>query len=246
MLRRADETYRNHRVAAAPGTHQKIADMVTRHVPTDGKILDLGAYTGALIARLKDAGYNNVYGADLSNHLRESVGDFWACDFNAEFANSIPEREFDCITASEVIEHLDDPRAFLRQCRLLLKPGGVLIISTPNIQFFEGRIKFALTGQLWGFGARNYRSQRHISPISASHLPMMMQESGLHCLEVTTAASFVTPLRKALTAPIWAPMRLAFGPMTLGETLLRLARVQEEGAVSAHGQTPWRGTAETV
>lgn len=244
MLRLNNEVYRDHRVAAAPGTHQAIAEQVLAHVPKDGSVLDLGAYTGALIARLRDFGYSNLFAADLANHLTEPVDNHWACDFNREFASSIEKDDFDCIIACEVIEHLDNPRAFLRECRKLLKDGGVLIISTPNIEFFEGRIKFLLTGDLWGFGEKNYRSQRHISPIAASQVSLMFSECDLEVKLAKTAASFATRLRWVLTAPIWAPMRAAFGPRTIGETLIVVGQAKAEISGSEMlGQNPWQSSA---
>ncbi|MXO88438.1 class I SAM-dependent methyltransferase [Alteraurantiacibacter aestuarii] len=212
-----------------------------QHVPLDAKILDLGAYTGALISRLRANGYTRLLAADLANHLTEKVDDHWACDFNEDFSEAISERNFDAIVACEVIEHLDDPRAFLKQCRKLLKDGGHVVISTPNIAFFEGRIKFALTGNLWGFGERNYRSQRHISPIQEGQLPLMTAECGFDCIETTTAGSFATPMRRMLTAPIWLPMRAAFGPRTLGESLFCVARASASAdETGSSGSTPWR------
>lgn len=238
MLRLPLEYYGNHRIAAAPGTHRKIVELVAGHVDRASRILDLGAFSGALVARLRASGYTHISAADLANHLTEEVSDFTACDFNEEFSASIPARGFDCVIACEVIEHLDDPRAFLRECRKLLKEGGHLVVSTPNIAFFEGRIKFALTGDLWGFGAKNYRNQRHISPIQAGQLSMMLSECGFECVQVTTGGSFATTLRKVLTAPIWVPMRLALGPSVLGETLLFVARAVGTSG-EASGRSAW-------
>lgn len=241
LLRRPIETYGPHPVAAAPGTHARIAELVSRHVDIAGRILDLGAYSGALIARLRDAGYTRLSGADLSRHIAEEVDAFWECDFNGAFAEQIAGPPFACITACEVIEHLDNPRGFLRQCHQLLAPGGALVISTPNIQFFEARIKFALTGELWGFSQHSYRSQRHISPILASHVPMMLRECGFECREISTGASFASPLRRLLTFPIWGPMRLLMGPMVMGETLFVVATAMEQGdAAAPAGQSAWQ------
>lgn len=241
LLRRPNETYGLHPIAAATGTHSRIAELVSRHVEDDRCVLDLGAYTGALIARLRDAGYTRLSGADLSRHIAEEVDAFWKCDFNGPFADEIDRSPFECITACEVIEHLDNPRAFLRQCHQLLAPGGTLVISTPNIQFFEARIKFALTGELWGFSERSYRSQRHISPVLASHVPMMLRECGFACREVSTGASFASPLRRLLTFPIWGPMRLLLGPMVLGETLFIVATAMAQvDAAAPAGQSAWQ------
>lgn len=241
MLRKAGETYRDHRIAAAPGTHARLAELVVAHAPAAARILDLGAFTGALLARLRDAGFASLAAADLSNHLTESVASFRACDFNATFADAFAGEQFDCITACEVIEHLDDPRAFMRECRKLLVPGGVLVVSTPNIAFFEGRIKFALTGELWGFSARSYRSQRHVSPIPAGHVPMMLEESGFALAKISTGASFATPLRRVLTAPIWLPLRALCGPLVMGETLFFVGRALGNAPnAPIEGQAVWR------
>ena len=242
MLRRPPELYRTHRIAAAPGTHAALAAAITAGVPTDARVLDLGAYTGALLARLRDAGFTDLSAADLACHLTEEVAQFWACDFNTPFAATIGAGRFDAITACEVIEHLDDPRAFLRQCRHLLRPGGVLAFSTPNIGFFEGRLKFLLTGEVWGFSARQYRSQRHIAPIQAAHVPIMLAECGFAAAAVTTAASYATALRRVLTAPLWLPMRALLGPGVLGETLICVgiaADLADTGAIA--GQAQWQG-----
>jgi hypothetical protein len=48
----------------------------------------------------------------------------------------------------------------------MLSDDGWLAISLPNVASWQGRVKFALKGELWGFGEKNYRAQRHISPIT--------------------------------------------------------------------------------
>jgi hypothetical protein len=116
MFRRVNETYRDHRVAATPGTHA----------------------TG-------------------------SISSFRDCDLDTGFADAFAGEQCDCSTACQVAQHLDHPR----ECRKLLRWGRVVVVSTPNIWLFEGRIKFALTGELRGFVARSYRSERHISPVPA-------------------------------------------------------------------------------
>jgi SAM-dependent methyltransferase len=223
-MRRPPDHYGGTRIAAAPGTHAAIAAMAAKYVSPEASVLDLGAYKGALIARLRDQGFTSLAAADLENHLVIDGVDHVACDFNQPFARKFGGAQFDCIVTSEVIEHLDDVRAFLGECSALLRDGGTLVLSTPNIGFFEGRVKFFLTGELWGFGAKNYRSQRHISAISLEQMPLVLGEAGFETREVFTTASFATTLRKLLTMPIWLPMRLLLGPHVLGETTVCVGR----------------------
>jgi SAM-dependent methyltransferase len=223
-LRKPHERYKGHVIAAAPGTHGAVCDAVVRHRTAGHAVLDLGAYTGALIERLRDAGFVNATAADLDNHLTKSDITHIKCNFNHKFSQAFNGVKYDCIVACEVIEHLDDPRAFLRECGQLLNDTGIIVVSTPNIRFFEGRIKFLLRGELWGFGAKNYLVQRHISPISIEQFPLLFKEAGFEMLELSTAASFASNLRVLVTSPIWVPMRMALGPTVLGESVIAVAR----------------------
>jgi SAM-dependent methyltransferase len=222
-LRKAAESYSGLAIAAAPGTHLATLQALERYVPKSAKVLDFGCYEGAMLARLRKAGYLDVEGTDLQFRLADDNITFTEADFNEDFAAQFGANSYDALVVSEVIEHLDDPRAFLKNARFLLKDGGILIASTPNIAFFEGRLKFLLTGELWGFGANNYRGQRHITAISRGQVPLLFAECGYSVAEVSTAASYATLFRKVLTSPIWIPMRLLMGPSVLGESLIVVA-----------------------
>ena len=175
-----------------------------------------------MLRRLRDAGYPNLAGSDLHDHLEEPGIPLTICDLNEDFAHEFGI--FECIIASEVIEHLNDPRHFLSECHNILTDGGIIVVSTPNIAFFEGRIKFLLKGELWGYGAHNYAGQRHISAISQEQFPLLFEECGFEQIAMTTAGSFATRLRKMLTSPIWLIMRAALGKHVIGESLICVAR----------------------
>ena len=113
------------------------------------------------------------------------------------------------------------------EIRKLLDENGFVAISLPNVAFFEGRIKFLLHGELWGFGGGNYLAQRHISPVTKEQMILMMQEIGLRVVEFRTAGSFATLLRWVLLSPIWLPIRLVGGPSALGESAIFLAQKSE-------------------
>ncbi len=74
------------------------------------------------------------------------------CDLDSnKDINSLKEaykERFDVVAALEVIEHIYDTDSLLSMIHSLLKPGGVLLISTPNVAFFGYRIYSALSGNL--------------------------------------------------------------------------------------------------
>ncbi len=237
LLRRGGETYAGHFIAAAPGTHAAAAAALARHCPVEEPVLDFGCYFGAMIERLRRAGYRDVGGTDLAAHFPGDPGfPFVQADLNRDFVDRFDRRDYAALMVSEVIEHLDDPRHFLHDAWKLLRPGGHIILTTPNIAFFEGRLKFLLRGELWGFGANNYLGQRHISPLSREQTPILLGECGFELVEMFTAGSFATGLRRVLTAPLWLTMRALLGPSVLGESLMIVARKREgaeQGALSS-------------
>jgi SAM-dependent methyltransferase len=193
-------------------------------------VVDLGTGSGALLQRLGDAGFRDLNGADLMDwNFRLADTPFTRVDLNGEFSKAF-QRKFKLVCMSEIIEHLDSPRHALMQARALLDDDGLLALSTPNVAFWGGRLKFALTGDLWGFGENTYRWQRHISPLTKTQMRLMLQELGFKIVAFTTAGSFRKPLHWTLFSPIWAPMTAVCGRQVLGESLVVIASKAEPDA----------------
>lgn len=223
--------------------------MITRHVHERGAVLDLGTHSGALLLRLKTFGFTQLTGADLDPTRFDVPGaDFKRIELNEPFASHF-DRKFQLIVATEVIEHLDSPRLFLQEVHRLLEDDGWLAVSLPNVASWQGRIKFLLKGELWGFGERNYRTQRHISPITFEQMIMMMRELGFKITDKGTVGSFSTLPMKILTFPLWGPSILLGGASTLGETAIFLARKADPDVslkMPTHYQKRWKGIPDRV
>jgi SAM-dependent methyltransferase len=105
------------------------------------RVLDVGCAVGALLERLRDRGWE-CKGVELSapqaDYARRVRG-LDVRDVTIEKAR-FPDGSFDLIHASHLIEHLNDPRSFLRECYRLLRPGGRLILTTPNAAGFQARL----------------------------------------------------------------------------------------------------------
>lgn len=142
-------------------------------------MLDLGAGTGAWAARLSAVGYR-VTAVDLdatafAAHEVELV----TANLNQPFADWLPNRKFRVVTCLEVIEHVENPRHLLRQCRKLLGPDGELVITTPNIESIPARLRFLATGELRHFGRDPVRNEpSHITPIHTLMFERMVAETG--------------------------------------------------------------------
>ena len=98
------------------------------------RALEIGSGTGTLLRRLRDRGYD-VQGVDLSEALiAESRR--WHNDLPLQqvAGTALPfgDRTFDIVMSFDVLEHIPDTDAHLREVRRVLKPGGAYLIQTPN------------------------------------------------------------------------------------------------------------------
>lgn len=110
-------------------------------LPTDRAtpILDIGCGEGALLAFLREKGYVNLSGFDLSPEnvaICHALGLDFVEQWDAlRLAERYPPSSFGVIFVMDVLEHLPKQRAvdFLEQVRRCLQPGGAVIIQTPNM-----------------------------------------------------------------------------------------------------------------
>ena len=92
-----------------------------------GRLLDLGAGTRPY-APVYSAYFSEHYGLDAPGCLHGDGGtDVLGSAENLPFADQV----FDCIVCTEVLEHLPSPELALRECSRILKPSGLLFLSTP-------------------------------------------------------------------------------------------------------------------
>ena len=103
----------------------------------EGKdILDVGCASGVLTKMIAQKGFK-VHGIDVLETSIEIAREFNSTP-NASFEvrdilkQPFPENSFDCITFLETIEHVENPSSYLREFHRILRPGGCVILSTPN------------------------------------------------------------------------------------------------------------------
>lgn len=107
---------------------------------TQGRVLDIGCAMGFFLAACEEKGFE-TFGVELSEFCQEhwkakTSHVHWGTLETASFENGF----FDLITLWDVIEHVPDPRLLLSICARLLKPGGGLVLMTPNIDSFIAKV----------------------------------------------------------------------------------------------------------
>lgn len=169
-------------IHADEGMHEQLFDLFCAYVQRNSSILDIGAGAGAFTLRLKNGGYK-VKALDIDPDKWNVKGiEFLVLDINQGIAGSV-EEQFDAVCCQEVIEHVENPWALLRDIFDVLKPGGVAIVSTPNITSFLSRIVFFRKGEFHQFQEADL-SYGHISPISHFQMVNMARNCGFQIIHV--------------------------------------------------------------
>ena len=105
-----------------------------RILPTPGHVLEIGAGDGYFLAAARDAGWK-VSGLELSQPRVEQARAWFGLELEAKDLQqaAYAPGSFDAVVMFQLIEHVHDPCSILRHAHELLRPGGVLIMSTPNV-----------------------------------------------------------------------------------------------------------------
>lgn len=164
-------------------------DRLARSFPGRGRLLDVGCATGTMVKEALRQGWD-AHGIDISafavaqgrlqdgGRLKERlmVETIQNC--------SHPDRSFDVLTLSDMIEHVHAPADILRVARRLLRSNGLLFVETPNVSGLMRR----LMGSRWPM----YRPPEHLVYFTLKSLNILLASEGFVPLNSK-------PSRKALT-----------------------------------------------
>lgn len=169
----------------------KRARFVTRH-KRGGRLLDVGCATGIFLHSFQGSNWE-TYGVETSEyaariardryHLRVQVGTLEQAHFADEF--------FDAVTLWDVLEHLHDPRAGVKEIYRILKPDGVITIRVPNAQSRDAK----WFGRYWA----GLEPPRHLYVFTPVTLNRLLEQGGFQAEEWTSGGgaypTFVLSLR---------------------------------------------------
>jgi SAM-dependent methyltransferase len=176
--------------ASHPATNAMLIDLITRTVTPDARILDFGAGRGHMADRVSQ--WIAAAGHDPADHLIP-------CDIDPDaYQNShvpcigvppdstLPEgaTNLDLIYSIEVIEHLPRPYDFFENCFAALKPGGYLLVTTPNLLHMTARMGFIFRGYPTMFAPPSAKPENagrisgHIMPLGYGQIHGGMRKAG--------------------------------------------------------------------
>lgn len=146
------------------------ADRAIDFVP-GGKLLDVGCGNGRYLRTMRSLGWQ-VEGVEFNRQSAEFCRGTQLTVHNGDLASArFPSASFDVITARHVIEHIPTPHDFMAELARLLKPGGRLVIETPNFS----SLGWALFGTKWYATGIPY----HLMLFSPGNLALLASRHGL-------------------------------------------------------------------
>jgi 2-polyprenyl-3-methyl-5-hydroxy-6-metoxy-1,4-benzoquinol methylase len=148
------------------------------------RVLDIGTGTGKLVHFLREQNIN-AFGLEpslvLYKHYLSKDPFFFLTDLRG-LTSSISNVKYDVVIISDVLEHIQEPHPFFRDLSLILNPGALVYISTPDAESFLAR----LLGKHW-----HYINKYHFSFFSRKTITEITKPYGLKELDF----SHITRLR---------------------------------------------------
>jgi len=177
---------------AFPNLHKTILQLF-KDLPR-GRVFDGAAGNGILSRKLTGMGFQ-VISTDVERkgNLQKGIK-FFQSDLNQDFA--LRSGQFDYCVCLETIEHLENPWHFARELSRILKPGGRLILSTPNIDYLTCKLCFLFKGSFYPFfGNWQYEVIGHITPLSRYYLKRILERHRFK-IDIITYNRYRLPLLK--------------------------------------------------
>jgi 2-polyprenyl-3-methyl-5-hydroxy-6-metoxy-1,4-benzoquinol methylase len=176
---------------------QHTLDLVQKVAKSGAKILDVAAAQGNFSLWLAELGYEVTW-----NDLRSDLIDYVRLKQESGTLNFAPgdvftlgfEDKFDVVLITEIIEHVAHPDEFLHKIAKLIKPGGYVVMTTPNGEYFYNKLpKFSDCPDPSVFESIQFKpdADGHIFLLHLSEVYDLAQKAGLVVEEIRI---FTNPL----------------------------------------------------
>lgn len=156
--------------------YEAVAALLSTRTPDGGTLIDIGCGVGNLWKYVSGM-FDRYVGVDAVRYeaLPADI-EFYECDLES-YRIPLPDGVGDVVAGVETIEHLENPRAFARELNRICKPGGLVVITTPNQLSFLSKITLLLKNQFNAFTESSYPA--HLTALLEVDLRRISAECGL-------------------------------------------------------------------
>ncbi len=200
-----------------------------------GRVLDAPCGDGTLARELASRGWR-AWAADIEPARGDDADGVTFVRLDLDASLPFPDGVFDAVVSLEGLEHLLLPARCLAEFCRILRPGGRLVLTTPNVNNVQSRWHYLVSGRYSGFRPIVRRPQsagggeivKHVTP---PYLPTIAYVLSRHGVTIDHVGVTMVRTRQWLAVPLAVPLWLAArrapaGTLarTLGSFMLLLGR----------------------
>jgi 2-polyprenyl-3-methyl-5-hydroxy-6-metoxy-1,4-benzoquinol methylase len=156
--------------------YDAVAKILTARCHRTGTLIDVGCGRGNLWKAVRDS-FDRYIGVDVVAYEGFPIDGKFLNSNLENYSIPLPGEQADAVVTLETIEHLDNPRAFMRELVRLVKPGGWIVVTTPNQLSLLSKFTLLVKDQFNAFQAASYPAHR--TALLKIDLIRMATESGL-------------------------------------------------------------------
>jgi 2-polyprenyl-3-methyl-5-hydroxy-6-metoxy-1,4-benzoquinol methylase len=187
---------------------RKRSQLITDYRPP-GLVLDIGCSAGIFLDQARKDGWQ-VQGIELSPDTSEIARRRFALDVHTgplEAGTYAPE-SFDVVTMWDVIEHLENPQDILAIVHRILKPDGILVCETPNIDGVFPRLSYRIANRI------NYwphpEPPGHLFQFSKKTIKKLLMNSDFRTMDIYDMKIPIDYSFGSLASNVFSPKRLVY------------------------------------
>jgi SAM-dependent methyltransferase len=162
---------------------EKLSHWIEQYLPAKGRVLDLGCWDGSFLKMLPPTWAK--WGVDLQRHP-DLPGEVKFLAGNLEKEFPVEDDSFDLVFAGEIIEHVLATTLFLERCYHIVKPGGYLILTTPNLACWLNLWRWLTLGQFWCVNS-DVGQDGHVRYLAPVTLRTSVARVGFEIIEMTSS-----------------------------------------------------------
>ena len=171
----------------SPQYYFNIREDLIRLIPLQAKnILEVGCAAGMTGKALKERGLAEIVGIEVNKEVAQKAQSYYDKLIVGDVEKiKLPFKKthFDCILYGDVLEHLVDPWKLLEEHKILLKKGGIIICSIPNVRHYRVIKKLIFQGE-WEYAASGIMDRAHLRFFTLNSIRRMLKEAGFEIKEI--------------------------------------------------------------